>query len=227
MIKEHIFFDLDHTLWDFEKNSALTFQEILTASNILIDIDEFLQIYVPINLKYWKKYREEKIVKKELKYIRLKETFDQLQYSVDDLTIDHLSDQYILKLPNYNHLFEGTLEILEYLKDKYTLHIITNGFEEVQNKKMKKSGILNFFDHIITSESVGVKKPNPKVFEYAIDKAKTSASCAVMIGDNIEADIYGAINCGMEAIHFNSEKSTQIPKNITSINHLLEIKNYL
>lgn len=227
MIKEHIFFDLDHTLWDFEKNSALTFQEILSASNISIDIDEFLHTYVPINLKYWKKYREEKILKKELKYIRLKETFDQLQFSVDDQTIDHLSDQYILKLPNYNHLFEGTIEILEYLKEKYKLHIITNGFEEVQNKKMKKSGILHFFDHIITSESVGVKKPNPKVFEYALNKAKTSASSSVMIGDNLEADIRGAINCGMEAIHFNSEKTPQIPDHITSINHLLEIKKYL
>ena len=227
MIKEHIFFDLDHTLWDFEKNSALTFQEILSASNISIDIDEFLHTYVPINLKYWKKYREEKILKKELKYIRLKETFDQLQFSVDDQTIDHLSDQYILKLPNYNHLFEGTIEILEYLKEKYKLHIITNGFEEVQNKKMKKSGILHFFDHIITSESVGVKKPNPKVFEYALNKAKTNASSSVMIGDNLEADISGAINCGMEAIHFNSEKTPQIPDHITSINHLLEIKKYL
>ena len=227
MIKEHIFFDLDHTLWDFEKNSALTFQEILSDSNISIDIDEFLHTYVPINLKYWKKYREEKILKKELKYIRLKETFDQLQFSVDDQTIDHLSDQYILKLPNYNHLFEGTIEILEYLKEKYKLHIITNGFEEVQNKKMKKSGILHFFDHIITSESVGVKKPNPKVFEYALNKAKTSASSSVMIGENLEADIRGAINCGMEAIHFNSEKIPQIPDHITSINHLLEIKKYL
>ena len=226
-MKEHIYFDLDHTLWDFEKNSALTFQEILRDSDILIDIDEFLHTYVPINLKYWKKYREEKILKKELKYIRLKETFDQLQYSVDDQTIDHLSDQYILKLPNYNHLFEGTIEILEYLKDKYKLHIITNGFEEVQNKKMRKSGILHFFDLIITSESVGVKKPNPKVFKYALDMAKTSASSSVMIGDNLEADIYGAINCGMEAIHFNSEKTHRIPDHIRSINHLSEIKKYL
>ena len=227
MMKEHIFFDLDHTLWDFEKNSALTFQEILTSSNILIDIDDFLQTYVPINLKYWKRYREEKILKKELKYIRLKETFDQLQYSVDDQTIDYLSDQYILKLPDYNHLFEGTIEILEYLKDQYKLHIITNGFEEVQNKKMRKSGILHFFDHIITSESVGVKKPNPKVFKHALDMAKTSASSSVMIGDNLEADIYGAINCGMKAIHFNSEKTLDIPDHITSINHLSEIKIYL
>jgi len=223
MMKEHIFFDLDHTLWDFEKNSALTFQEILTSSNILIDIDDFLQTYVPINLKYWKRYREEKILKKELKYIRLKETFDQLQYSVDDQTIDYLSDQYILKLPDYNHLFEGTIEILEYLKDQYKLHIITNGFEEVQNKKMRKSGILHFFDHIITSESVGVKKPNPKVFKHALDMAKTSASSSVMIGDNLEADIEGALAAGMHAIHFMPLEKKH-PSHYIEIDKLQELK---
>ena len=222
-MKEHIFFDLDHTLWDFEKNSALTFQEILTSSNILIDIDDFLQTYVPINLKYWKRYREEKILKKELKYIRLKETFDQLQYSVDDQTIDYLSDQYILKLPDYNHLFEGTIEILEYLKDQYKLHIITNGFEEVQNKKMRKSGILHFFDHIITSESVGVKKPNPKVFKHALDMAKTSASSSVMIGDNLEADIEGALAAGMHAIHFMPLEKKH-PSHYIEIDKLQELK---
>ncbi|CAI8407649.1 MAG: Pyrimidine 5'-nucleotidase YjjG [Flavobacterium sp. SCGC AAA160-P02] len=223
----HIFFDLDHTLWDFEKNSALTFQEILSASNITINIDEFLQTYIPINLKYWKKYREDKIVKKDLKYIRLKETFDQLDYFVDDITIHHLSEEYIVNLPNHNHLFEGTFEILEYLQNKYQLHIITNGFEEVQNKKMQKSGIRKFFNEVITSEAVGVKKPNPKVFNYALNKVNTTASSSVMIGDNLEADILGAIKCGIKAIHFNSENIQAIPREITSINHLLEIKKYL
>lgn len=227
MKKEHIFFDLDHTLWDFEKNSALTFQQILSASNIIIDIDVFLQTYIPINLKYWKKYREDKIVKKDLKYIRLKETFDTLDYFVDDVTIHHLSEEYIVNLPNHKHLFEGTFEILEYLQNKYQLHIITNGFEEVQNKKMQKSGIRKYFNEVITSEAVGVKKPNPKVFNYALNKVKTSASSSVMIGDNLEADILGAINCGIRAIHFNSENIKTIPKEITSINRLLEIKKHL
>tara|TARA_B110000003_G_scaffold179972_1_gene179199 strand:+ start:12425 stop:13108 length:684 start_codon:yes stop_codon:yes gene_type:complete len=224
---QHIFFDLDHTLWDFEKNSALTFKEILPASNITVDFDLFINTYIPINFGYWKKYRLEQVTKKELKYLRLKETFDAIDYAVNDDIINHLSDEYILKLPNYNNLFEGSFELLEYLQSKYKLHIITNGFEEIQTQKMDKSGISKFFNEVITSESVGVKKPNPKVFEYALEKANTNASSSIMIGDNIEADIKGAIDCGIRAIHFNSEKNKNIPSHITSVNHLLEIKQYL
>lgn len=224
---QHVFFDLDHTLWDFEKNSALTFQEILPAAKVSVAIDSFLNVYIPINFSYWKKYREEKVTKKELKYLRLKETFDALKISVEDKVIHHLSDEYIAKLPNYNHVFDGTFEILKYLQNKYQLHIITNGFEEIQTKKMKKSGIHDFFDVIITSESVGVKKPNKKVFEYALNKVNANASHCIMIGDNLEADIEGALNCGIKAIHFNSENSNTIPKNITSIHNLLDLKEYL
>lgn len=224
---QHIFFDLDHTLWDFEKNSALTFQEILPASNITVDFNMFIKTYIPINFSCWKKYRLEQVTKHELKYLRLKETFDALDYDVNDDIIHHLSEEYILKLPNYNNLFEGTFEILEYLQSKYQLHIITNGFEEIQTKKMEKSGISKFFNEVITSESVGVKKPNPKVFEYALEKANTNASCSIMIGDNIEADIKGALDCGIRAIHYNSENNKNIPQNITSVNHLLELKQYL
>ena len=101
---QHIFFDLDHTLWDFEKNSALTFKEILPASNITVDFDLFINTYIPINFGYWKKYRLEQVTKKELKYLRLKETFDAIDYAVNDDIINHLSDEYILKLPNYNNL---------------------------------------------------------------------------------------------------------------------------
>ena len=168
MKTEHVFFDLDHTLWDFEKNSALTFLEILPASNVMVNFDMFIEAYVPINLKYWKKYREEKVSKTELRYSRLKETFDAIDYFVEDKIINHLSEEYINKLPNYNHLFDGTFEILEYLQQKYQLHIITNGFEEIQTLKMQKSGIREFFNEVITSESVGVKKPNPRVFEFAL-----------------------------------------------------------
>ena len=124
-------------------------------------------------------------------------------------------------------MFEGAYELLKYLKAKYQLHIITNGFEETQILKMKRSEILPYFNEIITSESVGVKKPNPKVFEYALKKASTIASSSVMIGDHLEADIEGAQNCGLKTIHFNSQKTLNIPNHIISITHLLEIKQFL
>jgi len=224
---KHIFFDLDHTLWDFEKNSALTFKKILPEAGVNINLDEFIDIYVPINLKYWKLYREEKVSKPDLRYARLKETFDALKFKIKDDVINHLAIEYINQLPSFNHLFEGTFEILDYLKNKYPLHIITNGFEEVQTLKMEKSGIRSYFSEIITSESVGVKKPNPKVFHYALEKAQTNAEVSLMIGDNLEADIQGAANIGMNVIHFNSDKSNSIPENVRSVNHLLEIKQYL
>ena len=158
---EHIFFDLDHTLWDFVSNSAKAFDFIFNENNIEIDLNEFLKYYTPINLKYWKLYREEKVSKPVLRYKRLKETFDSLRYKISDDQIDHLAKIYIDNLPNYNNLFEGTIEVLNYLITKYQLHIITNGFEEVQLLKLEKSEILHFFDKVITSESVGVKKTKP------------------------------------------------------------------
>ena len=223
----HIFFDLDHTLWDFEKNSALTFQKILPEADVDLVHEQFINTYIPINAKYWKLYREEKVSKAALRYARLKETFHVLKYEISDEKINSLAKEYILQLPNFNHLFDGTLELLDYLKEKYTLHIITNGFEEVQTLKMKKSKIFHYFTEVITSESVGVKKPNPKVFLHAMRKAGSSPKESLMIGDNIEADIQGALATGMKAIHCNFENTGIIPNNITSIRHLLEIKQYI
>lgn len=223
---EHVFFDLDHTLWDFETNSAKAFEYIFKESNISVNINEFLFHYKPINFRYWKLYREEKVSKKVLRYKRLKETFDLLSYKVSDHQIDHLSKVYIDNLPNYNSLFKGTTEVLNYLLPKYQLHIITNGFEEVQTKKMRTSGILHFFDKIITSESAGVKKPNPKIFHHAMKLAKTNAKSSIMIGDNYEADILGAKQVGMQAIYFkDNHKTSNI--GVINITDLLEIKGHL
>jgi putative hydrolase of the HAD superfamily len=130
-------------------------------------------------------------------------------------------------LPHFNHLFEHTFEVLDYLKPKYQLHIITNGFEEIQTKKMQSSNIHHYFDKIITSESVGVKKPNPKVFEHAIQVANARIENSIMIGDSIEADIEGALQIGMQAIHCNFEGEEIVPTNFKSITSLLEIKQYL
>ncbi|WP_439127555.1 HAD family hydrolase, partial [Polaribacter sp.] len=127
---EHVFFDLDHTLWDFEKNSELTFHKIFASNNIKLKIDHFLEVYKPLNLKFWKLYREEKVSKEELRYARLKNTFDAVNYSVSDALIDKMAIEYIDNLSTFNHLFDGTFELLDYLKEKYTLHIITNGFQE-------------------------------------------------------------------------------------------------
>ncbi len=224
---EHVFFDLDHTLWDFDKNSGLTFKKIFKLNDLDIEINNFLRIYMPINLEYWRLYRDEKVTKEELRYKRLKKSFDKLKFEISDALIDKLAIDYIDNLSSFNYLFEGTFEILDYLKSKYQLHIITNGFDEVQTKKMTSSKIIDYFDAIITSDSVGVKKPNPKVFNYALKKANATAENSVMIGDSLEADINGALNVGFKAIHCVFNEETPTDANVTSVANLLEIKQYL
>ena len=220
-----VFFDLDHTLWDFEKNSALTFQQIFIDNAIKIKLDDFLEVYIPKNFEFWKLYREEKITKEKLRYLRLKDTFDELGCIVNDNLINKLADDYIENLSKYNHLIENTVEILDYLQPKYKLHIITNGFEQVQNAKLKNSNIEHFFTHIINSETTGVKKPNPIIFEHALSKAKVKPENTVMIGDNLEADIIGAKNIGMNTIFFDLH--TSFEHKYLAIRNLLEIKSYL
>ena len=224
---KHIFFDLDHTLWDFEKNSNLTFKQLFQTHKIPLELNDFLKVYSPINFSYWKRYREEKVSKEVLRYGRLKDTFDALEFEIEDALIDQLAIDYIAVLPNNNHLFDGAFELLDYLKSKYQLHIITNGFEEVQNIKLEKSGIRKYFNEIITSESVGVKKPNPKVFQFALDKTGALPAQSIMVGDNLEADIIGALDCHIASIHFNLHNEKFAQKNYTSVSSLLEIKQYL
>ncbi len=222
---KHLFFDLDHTLWDFEKNSELTFKRIFEEQHIPIHFKEFIKVYSPINIRYWKLYRENEISKKNLRYQRLKDTFDILNFSISDDLINEISEAYIQYLPYFNHLFAGAEAILTYLQDKYSLHIITNGFEEVQKLKMDTSKISKYFDVIVTSESVGVKKPNRKVFEFALEQAKAIPQESLMIGDSYEADILGALNVGMEAIHFAAIDADT--NGVLRIKTLEELKQYL
>ena len=197
-----LFFDLDHTLWDFEKNSALTFEQLLTDYNIPVALPDFLNIYVPLNLDYWKAFREQRIDKETLRFRRIKDTFDRLKFSIDDDMVYTLADAYIQNLPEYNHLFPGAIEVLDKLRYKYSLHIITNGFREVQRFKMRNAGLTPYFNTVTDSESVGVKKPNPLIFKRALKNANCDPTSSVMVGDSYEADIIGALQVGMHAIHF-------------------------
>ncbi|RXG22699.1 YjjG family noncanonical pyrimidine nucleotidase [Leeuwenhoekiella aequorea] len=202
----HIFFDLDHTLWDFDKNSKLAFETIFEKNKIAVPVEEFLAVYSPINFRYWKYFRESKITKEQLRYGRLKKSFEGLKVNIDDYLINKLSDDYITHLPDHNNLFDGTLELLEELYKNYKLHIITNGFEEVQTLKLKKSKIDHFFKTVTSSESVGVKKPDMRIFHHALSTAGAGVAESVMIGDTYEADILGAQRVGMRTIFFNYHK---------------------
>lgn len=221
-----IFFDLDHTLWDFERNSALTFAKILERNRVDVDLNGFLEIYSPINFEMWKKYRENGITKEELRYQRLRRTFDALKEPISDQVIHLLAHEYIEHLSSFTHLLPNTVEVLEYLFPKYKLHIITNGFQEVQERKLRGSSIHHYFDKIVNSEMAGVKKPDPYIFELALNLARVDPEHTLMIGDNLEADILGAKAMGMQVVHFNTNGDPE--HNICKMIHdLIEIKSIL
>ncbi len=223
---EHVFFDLDHTLWDFDKNSSLAFKLIFDKFNVNLEIGHFLEKYQPINLKYWKLYREEKVSKEELRRQRLTEAFSALNLQFSISVVDEMSDDYISFLPLNNHLIDGATELLEYLSPKYDLHIITNGFRDVQYKKLLNSGIKHYFKTITNSEEAGVKKPNPIIFEHAITSSGAKTTNSMMIGDNYEADILGAEALGFKTICFNYHKE-KLPKRNIQVSELIHIKNHL
>ena len=218
-----IFFDLDHTLWDFDTNSFLAFDKIFKSQYPTIDSNFFIEIYAPINHACWKLYQVDEITHDELRYQRLKQTFDLMNYSISDGAIDKIATDYITFLPDNNQLFKGAIEVLEYLKPKYHLHIITNGFAEVQDKKIANSGLKKYFNTITNSEMAGVKKPHPSIFNHALILAETNIKQSIMIGDSVDADVQGALDFGMEAILF--DPNNQFPlTGISRINQLIELK---
>ncbi len=223
---QHVFFDLDHTLWDFDKNSEMAFATIFKQNHPEIAIADFIAKYAPINQACWKLYQYDKITHEELRYKRLKDSFDALNYPISDAAIYQMAEDYIAFLPDNNHLFDGAIEILDYLNEKYQLHIITNGFANVQYKKIANSKMDSYFKTITNSEMAGVKKPNPIIFQHALDLAQAQKGNSIMIGDCLEADVQGALDFGIDAVFFNPNKEIS-PKGIIEINHLLALKNYL
>lgn len=225
--KEHItdlFFDLDHTIYDFDKNSALTFQTIFTEMQ-LIGVDDFMTHFKPINDSYWDRFSKEEISRDFLRYGRLKDTFDAIDVKITDDHIYYIADEFIGKLPNHNHVFDGTYETLDVLKNNYRLHIITNGPDVVQEKKLKNANLTRYFQTITNSEIAGVKKPHPGIFQHALTTANTKAKNSLMIGDNINADVHGALNVGMQAVWFNEFKleNTIGVAEVQQLNQLLDI----
>lgn len=221
-----IFFDLDHTLWDFDKNSEKAFEALLAAYQIPIALEDFLEVYIPINEQYWIAYRENKVSAQQLKIGRLKDTFKLFAIKLTDLDLQLMAEQYLKLLTEFNSLFADAIPTLQYLYPQYNLHIITNGFDKVQQIKIDRSGLRSYFKSVTTSEEVGVKKPDAKIFYQALGKAQAKAHKTMMIGDNYEADIQGALNIGMQVIHYNYHKE-QVPKDIKQITDLSNLTKEL
>lgn len=227
---EHVFFDLDRTLWDFETNSEATlkelFQEFELNSKLGITDAQFIHEYKRINEIFWEDYRNGVIEKKDLRYGRFETALRFFDYNDKPLAAQ-IGELYISRSPRKTGLIDGAIEVLEYLKPKYQLHIITNGFEEVQHIKMQSSGLDGYFRQHITSEGAGAKKPSRIIFDHAAQLAQSAADNSVMIGDHFEADIEGALNVGWKAIFYEPEQPKADGTDYVHIHHLTELLDIL
>jgi len=226
-----IFFDLDHTLWDFDTNSKITLQDVFIhyrlEQKLGANFEDFFGKYIIHNKTLWERYQKGFITAEELKWRRMWRTL--LEYKMADEALSkEMSSRFLEILPTQQGMFPYAKEILAYLKDKnYEIHLITNGFEKTQWSKIRNSGINHYFTHVITSESSMSMKPEKEIFEYAVKKAGADFQSSIMIGDNLEADIAGAMNAGMDAVFVNHIKETPEISPTYTIHHLQELEQLL
>lgn len=212
---KHLFFDLDHTLWDFEANSHQTLKELYLVLNLLEkgieDFDLFHKNYLAHNDKLWDRYRNGYIKVDELRWKRM--WLSLLDFKIaDEPLARQMGNIFLDLLPTRKILFPYTTEILDYLTDKnYQLHLITNGFEKTQHSKLKYSGLDKYFIEVITSEGSNSLKPKKEIFEYAFQKTGANPAESIMIGDAIDVDILGALNAGIDQVHVNHLTKEAVP----------------
>lgn len=226
---QHIFFDLDMTLWDFESNAREAYQDIYHTFRLsdrgIASLNDFVSTYFVHNDRLWEQYRNGEIEKEFLRSLRFELTLRD--YGIDDPALAHaIGHEYVTISPTKTRLFPNAHATLAYLQKQYTLSIITNGFEEVQYHKLKNSSLDSYFSHVITSEQAGCKKPDPDIFRYALQQAGADASRSVMIGDDLEVDVLGAMHAGIDAVFFNPKKiehNSNIRHEINDLNDLINI----
>ena len=203
---KHIFFDLDRTLWDFDKNSEFALRQILKEEKIdthFGGFEQFHNIYVDENARLWQAYGQGKLTKEVLRYERFNAALNH--FGIGDIELaKRMGDAYVELSPRQTQLFPNAKETLEELQSiGFQMHIITNGFSEVQYIKLENCGLIQFFDVIVCSEVVGKNKPDPLIFRHAMKEAKAMNTNSLMIGDDYHADINGAIQSGMQAVLFD------------------------
>ncbi len=224
----HLFFDLDHTLWDFDANAKETLVDIygifeLEAKGVK-PFEEFYGRYLFHNEVLWDRYHKGFITAEELKWKRMWRTLLDFKIGSEELARE-ISGRFLEILPAKQHLFEHTHEILDYLRNRgYLLHLITNGFEKTQWSKLNNSGLGHYFTHVITSEATNSVKPQKEIFDYAITKAGATLSESIMIGDNTDADIQGAINAGIDCVFVNHINATTDKNPTYTVTHLKQLE---
>ena len=224
--KKDIFFDLDHTLWDFEKNAEETLTELFDKYRFdalgIASAASFIDVYNRNNHRLWALYHHGKITKSALREARFSDTFRELDID-PKLFPKAFEADYLRLCPQKTHLFPHVHETLGYLQEKYRLHLISNGFGDATTTKINKCDLKKYFATVVISETVGIHKPDPRIFHHAVRQAETAISDSVMVGDSLEADIRGARNVGMDAVYFNPKRDTVPPDIPYSIGTLREL----
>jgi len=209
---DHLFFDLDNTLWDFTTNSRLAMKETMEQNGLLSKLgsfDTFFHHYEQINHSLWNDYHSKKITKQKLIVDRFSRSLQS--YGIDNYNWIELNQQYLENMAVQTKLFPGTIETLTNLKSKgYQMHIITNGFREVQHSKITNCGLSKFFTKIFISEDIQTTKPHRQIFEHALKSTNALKKRSIMIGDSWETDIIGALEFGMDQIMFLNKESNKI-----------------
>jgi putative hydrolase of the HAD superfamily len=230
-----LFFDLDRTLWDFDRNSREALEEIfieIAQPNLPQPkaAGEFIPVYEAENEKCWKAYRQGQITKEELRPLRFRKAVEGLgipEFEGMDALAEAMGTAYVQRAPYRTALFDGAIEVCEVLKARgHRMFILTNGFEEVQHIKVNQSGLEPFFNGVFTSDALGFKKPHPECYSKGLALAHSSADRAVMIGDDWECDVHGAIQAGWGAVHFDPSQPPAMdaaPRRINDLRTLLEL----
>jgi len=223
---KHLFFDLDHTLWDFDKNSEVSLRKLYDEFDLkgrgIDDFNALFKAYTYHNDRLWERYRNKFIKRDELRWKRM--WLMLLDFKVADTALAHeLSTAYLEILPTQTLLVPHAKEILEHCKGRYEMHLITNGFETTQRLKLQYSGIARYFKHLITSERSNSMKPHKDIFDYALALAKADVEESIMIGDAIDIDILGAINAGWDTVYYNPHRVPHPRKPTYEIHHMEEL----
>jgi len=227
---QHIFFDLDHTLWDYDRNVSESLSELYIHYELLSlgipTFEAFFKSFHHVNYQLWDWYNVGKIDKDNLRKERFRMIFTHSGASPENIP-ESFEEDFMHRTSSKPHVFPYSNEILSYLQEKYKLHIITNGFNESQAKKITAAGLTEYFDLVVTSETTGHKKPDARIFHHTVEVLNTEHKHCLMIGDNPNSDILGAINAGIDQVYFNPEgRITELEPTYT-IAHLRELEGLL
>lgn len=227
---KNLFIDLDDTIYDFSGASRESFREtydLLHYERYFDSFEHYLSLYEPYNLELWRIYGEGKITKEELNRRRYNHPLECVGVN-DQQLADTFCREALGRIPTKGPLMPGALELLEYLRPKYNMYILSNGFKELQSRKMRTAGIDGYFDALILSEDIGINKPNRELYEYALVRTGSKLNESLMIGDMFDTDIVGAANIGMEQMYYNpKEKKGHAFSPTYEVTHLLQIKEIL